>query len=82
MKNQFEGVFEAHPDADKIFVVNDQPFLDEREAENYARGVKAKVEPLSRPKGKRGADAASGDAKDAKPGDAKDAKSGDAKDAK
>lgn len=42
-------VFEAHPKAKKIWMVKDMPFLNEREAVNYALSVNAEVNEVERP---------------------------------
>jgi hypothetical protein len=43
-----KNVFQSYPDLDTIYVVNGMPFLTEREADNYALKVKAKVEIVKR----------------------------------
>lgn len=42
-------VFAAHPKAKKIWVVKNMPFLDEKQATNYALSQKAEVEEVERP---------------------------------
>ncbi len=48
--NNWVDVFKAHPKVKQIFVADGQPFLDEKEAQNYARGQKCDVETVARPK--------------------------------
>jgi colicin import membrane protein len=45
---EFGTVFECYPGAEELFIVNDQPFLDKSQAENYARGIDAKVIAIKR----------------------------------
>ncbi len=47
--NKYIDVFKAHPTAKQIFVVDGQPFLDEAQAKNFARGTKNKIETIERP---------------------------------
>ena len=44
----WKSVFDCYPDADKIFVVNDMPFLKMGEAETHAKFVQGKVEVVTR----------------------------------
>jgi hypothetical protein len=48
--NNFVDVFRAHPKVKEIYVAGEQPFLDEQQAKNYARGQKCEVETIARPK--------------------------------
>ena len=45
---KFKSVFDCYPDADKLFVVGDMPFLKAGEAENHAKTVQGKVEIVTR----------------------------------
>lgn len=40
----FKDVFDAHPEAEKIFVVDGMPFLNKVDALNFASGDESKVE--------------------------------------
>lgn len=42
-------VFAAHPKAKKIWVVKNMPFLDEKQATNYALSQNAEMEEVERP---------------------------------
>ncbi len=48
-KPKYVDVFKAHPKTKEIFVVDGQPFLDETQAKNFARGTKNEVETIARP---------------------------------
>lgn len=37
MSNQFQEVFDVHPDAEKLYVVGDMPFLSLCDAETFSR---------------------------------------------
>lgn len=45
---KFKSVFDCYPDADKIFVVGDMPFLNAGEAGNHAKMVSGNVEIVTR----------------------------------
>ncbi|MCA0234947.1 MAG: hypothetical protein LCH81_01040 [Bacteroidetes bacterium] len=44
----WKSVFDCYPDADKIFVVGDMPFLKLGEAEMHAKKLEQKVEVVTR----------------------------------
>jgi hypothetical protein len=48
-KPKYGDVFKAHPTTKVIFVVDGQPFLEEAQAKNFARGTKQEVETIERP---------------------------------
>ena len=47
MKN-YQDVFDAYPGIQMIYIVNGQPFIDRKHANNHARTVKKKVQIISR----------------------------------
>lgn len=61
--SKFSNVFAAHPDAEKLFVVNGMPFIDEVAAQNFQRGTDHKTEVVERPGGKATPAAATGNLK-------------------
>jgi hypothetical protein len=42
-KNSYYSVFESHPKANTIWVVKGQPFLEQSDADNYAKGFDGEV---------------------------------------
>lgn len=49
---KFAAEFEAHPEAQELFVVNGMPFLTKSIAENFQRGTDHKLEVVMRPAAK------------------------------
>ncbi|MEO0337588.1 MAG: hypothetical protein AAF242_00085 [Bacteroidota bacterium] len=50
--SKYSSVFEAHPEAEKIWVVNDMPFLEEKAALDHQKDIGSKEKPkvVNRPK--------------------------------
>ncbi|MEO0625562.1 MAG: hypothetical protein AAFY91_01140 [Bacteroidota bacterium] len=48
-KNNFNGVFDAHPKVDQIYVCNGMPFIEEKHATNHSRTTGEDVEVVKRP---------------------------------
>lgn len=50
---KWQSTFEAYPNAKQLYVVEDQPFLTENEANSYAASVKKEVSVIQRVEDKK-----------------------------
>lgn len=46
--SKYNTVFECYPGVDEIYVVNEMPFIERKEADKYAKSVSASVQVIAR----------------------------------
>lgn len=66
MENNWNNVFEAYPEVDEIYVVDDMPFLEEGHADGHSNTTKKPVQKFKRPANSEDKEAVAAEKKAAK----------------